>query len=523
MTQYDTDRELWEGHRWQSRRREYSGYKAWYEGDPLNETMERVDRDSGRKVRKFPLGINLPKLGCDIHRDLARGVPDHDVPLIIQSTVERKSSDDAEALEGMINRVWRKSYGAAIQQEGLLDMNVYGGMSHILRWEPWNRHLPWRLAVRKVPSPSNILPTWGQYDPWRMSECYVGFMISREKAISKYKVDVPDTVQDVLYLEYWSPSEYWVHVHGQVPRMTWGDDQWELRGDNDFGFVPVYYIPHERTTELFGDSAVRGQEELTRDFNSRAANVSDIVRATRPGLLSGHDLSRRKLEVKPIYKDGTVVAFYIDLGDTKNIQGAQAPELNALPIPEVPDSLIEFPSTLLFWWMMVERISPASFGMDDTQSGRITGPATAQRMWTSIAHSSTERVNYTTGKCLIDQDIITALKAKRSVLSGLMSEEQLAVLERVNPLDLDMKQRWPPMIPLDKQQLHQELIEELQSGGASIERYLRERGVEDVEGEKDLIEDWKKFLAKMEAMSRSLGGTSGSENQGSDQQGQSAS
>jgi hypothetical protein len=504
MAQYNEDRKIWDGHEWASRRKQYSTYKAWYDGTPLDETMERTDASTGKKVRKFPLGINLPKLGCDIHRDLARGVPDHDVPLVIQSTVERKSSDDAEALEEMINRVWRKSYGAAIQQEGMLDMNVYGGVSYMLRWEPWNRHLPWRFAVRKIPSPANILPSWSQFDPWRMSQCYIGFMISRREAIEKYNVSVDDTVQDVLYLEYWDRSKWWVRVHGQVPSMTWGDDEWELDGRNSFGFVPIYYIPHERTTKMFGDSTVEGQRELTRDFNSRAANVSDIVRATRPGLLTGHDLSRRKLIVKPIEKDGVIVGHYIDLGDTRNIQGAQPPELNSLPIPETPDSLIEFPSTILSWWMMVKRIAPAAFGMDDTQSGRITGPATAQRMWTSTAHCATERINYTTGKCLMDQDIIAGLRAKSDALRdmGLMDQEMLSVLGRNESLDLDIKQRWPPMIPLDKQQLHEELISELREGGASIERYLRAKGVEDVDGEKEKIMEWLEWLAEMEAKSQ---------------------
>lgn len=515
------DQKLWDSNEWRRRRQRYKSYRNWYEGAPLRESMDRVDRATGDKVYKFPLQLNLPKLGCDIHRDIARGMPDSDVPLIVQATVERASSDRAEELESIINGVWRRSYGGAIQQEGLLDMNTYGGVAYLLKWEPWNRMLPKRLAVRKIPSPANILPTWSQFDPWRMTSCYIGFRISRREAIEKYGVTIEDkTLQDVLYLEYWSRSKHWVHVHGQVPNMTWGDNKWRLEGANEWGFVPVYYIPHERTTELFGDSEVEGQQELTKDFNSRAANVSDIVRATRPGLLTGHDISRRKLEIRPVKKDGTVVAYVIDLGDTRNIQGAQPPELNAIPSPEAPDSLIEFPSVLLDWWMMVKRISPAAFGMDDTQSGRITGPSTAQRMWTSVAHAATERLNYTTGKCLIDQDIIAALKDKGA--DG--SFEDLGIepdnLSDVDPISLDIKQRWPPMIPLDRQQLHEELIRELQEDGASIERYLTERGVEDVEGEKERIMKWVEWKAEMEAKAKpTLGGNSGAQNQSADQQG----
>lgn len=492
------DETIYNSQRWSERRAVYKTYKAWYDGTVLGQRMEKTDRDTGNPARKFPLEINLPKLGCDIHRDLARGIPDHDAPLIIQTTVERNSSPHATDLEDTINSVWRRSYGADIQQRGLLDMNVFGGVAYLLKWEPWNRHLPHRFAVRKIPDPGNIMPVWGRYDPWRMSECYIGFKISREEAQAKYNIVVDETVQDVLYLEYWGQKEWWVHVHGQVPTMTWGEDSWPLKGSNPFGFVPVYYIPHDRTMELFGDSDIEGQKELTRDFNSRAATLSDIMRSTCPGLFTGHDISRRKLEVKRIIKDGVTIAYYIDLGDTRNIQGAQKPELDALPGSDIPEGLIEFPDTLLHWWMMVKRISPAAFGTDDTRSGRITGPTTAQRMWTSVAHAATERINYTAGKCIIDQDIITALKVRPAALPDELRKK----LDETDPASLDIKQRWPPMIPLDRQRLHQELIDELRGGGASIERYLKAKGVEDVDGEKERIMEWIKWVAETEAQAK---------------------
>lgn len=518
MTAYNEDQKLWNGDRWQRRRTKYRRYKQWYDGVPLGEAMNRVDRQTGEKILKFPLQINLPKLGCDIHRDFARGIPDSDSPLIVQATVERSTSDKAEVVERYINDTWRVSYGAAIQQEGMLDMNVYGGTAYILKWEPWKPYLPYRLAIRKAPSPGAILPTWSQYDPWRMTECYIGFQISRYEAKARYNIDVPETVQDVLYLEYWNQHEWWIHIHGRVPTMRWGDREWSLEGPNPFGFVPVFYIPHERTTELFGDSAVEGQEELTRDFNARAANVSDIVRATRPGLLTGHDVQSGAVKVQAIEHNGTILTHYINLGQTKPVPGAQPPGMDPLPIPDLPDGLVGFPDTLLYWWMMVKRISPASFGMDDTQSGRITGPATAQRMWTSIAHSATERINYTTGKELIDQGVVGAMKAKQDAYGDLGIESP--DLDGVEPYRLRIKQRWPPMIPLDKQQMHQELISELRGGGASIERYLREMGVEDVDGEKQRIMDWLDYLAENKAKSRpTIGGASGATNQSSNQQG----
>lgn len=493
----ERDKEIWHDNAWEKRRSSYNQYKDWYEGVQLTESSsDRVDRKTDRVVKKFPLRINLPKLACDLHRDIARGIPEADAPLIIQSTVERNITE-AETVEDAINDVWRMSNGSDIQQRALLDMGIYGGAVFTLRWEPWNSRLPWRVAIRKVKSPGSIHPTWSDiYDPWNMVSCYIGAMISREEAKAKWGIVTSEAEHEVLYLEYWSPTEWWVHVDGRVPIMRWRDREWPLKGENPFGFVPVYYIPHERTTEVFGDSQVPEQTDLVKEFNSRAANISDIVRSTRPGLLVGTDIGR-KPEVRPIVSSGNIIAYYIDIGETRALQHAKSPKLDPVPVPDIPEGLIGFPQELLNWWMMVQRISPASFGLDDTSSGRITGPSVAQRMWTSMAHATTERVNFSTAKSILDADIVRAIQAKGEAFGelGITPPNVLGV----NVEDLRIKQRWPPMIPLDRQQLHEELINALREGGISLERYLRASGVEDIEEEKERILDLLTRRAEIEA------------------------
>lgn len=493
------DRDIWESGSWQTRRSKYRAFRQWYEGLPLEESVDKRNRKRDQDIKKFPLDINLPKLACDLHKDIARGIPDSDSPLIVQTTVER-NFDEAEYVEDVINDVWRMSYGSDIQQRGLLDMGIYGGTSYLLKWAPWERYLPYRMAVRKIQDPGCINPTWsGGYDPWRMVECYIGFEISRDEAIAKYGIHPPEREQRVLYLEYWSENEWWVHVYGQVPKMRWNGNEWDLEGENPFGFVPIYYIPHERTTELFGDSQIPEQTELTREFNSRAANISDIVRSSRPGLLIGSDINRSP-SVEAVTYNGKVVFKYINIGDTRALQHAESPKMSPVPVPDIPEGLVGFPMELLNWWMMVQRISPVSFGLDDTQSGRITGPSVAQRMWTSMAHATTERINYSTAKTMLDTDIIRALKVKSPALAklGLEAPE----LGNVDVNRMRLKQRWPPMIPLDRQQLTDELIDKLREGGISLERFLEADGVEDVEEERGRIMKLLEEKAEIEAKSQ---------------------
>jgi hypothetical protein len=58
------------------------------------------------------------------------------------------------------------------------------------------------------------------------------------------------------------------------------------------------------------------------------------------------------------------------------------------------------------------------------------------------------------------------------------------------------------MLPMDKIEKHSELIEELQSNGISIERYLEAKNVEDIEGERKRITTWLTELAEIEAKAK---------------------
>jgi hypothetical protein len=379
-------------------------------------------------------------------------------------------------------------------------MNIYGGVAYKLSWEPWDHDLPHGLAVRLIRDPSYINPVWDPGNPWRLLECYYGREIDSEVARKRYGIRPKSDRLPALYMEHWTRDEWSVRVDDQIPTIKWGSHEWELRGENTWGFVPIYYIPHERTVDLLGDSQIDGTTELEKDVNSKVATLSDVVHGTRPGMLWGHDMSRG-LSVKTIQHEGKVIARVIDTGHTRNVQGAQAPFLGPMPTPDIPTHVASFPQDLLTFWMMVARISPSSFGLDDTSSGRITGPVAANRMWSSMAHSVTERVNYGEAKTIMDRDILRIL-AERSAADAF------------NDLDIDdprvtkqmlrarIRQAWPPMVPMDRSTLHDEMIERLKEGGISPETYQDEMGTTDVVGEIERIIEWQTQLAEIEGLKR---------------------
>ena len=178
-----TDREIYDSSEWAERREKYAEYRRWYDGTYLDKKEQQREREGGKPVKRFPLHINVNRLACDVHRDIARGMPLHDDPLFVKAIVDiGEDPKRARELETIINDdVWRPSSGGPVQQEAILDMNIYGGCVFHLYWEPWDRDLPLGLAVRLI-EPAYIFPKFDHLNKWRMLECYVGWEIDPETA-----------------------------------------------------------------------------------------------------------------------------------------------------------------------------------------------------------------------------------------------------------------------------------------------------------------------------------------------------
>ena len=483
------DREIWNSPEWAERRTEYSLYKRWYDGDFLDQPVQRRDRDTGERILKFPLDMNMVKLACDLHRDYSRGIVPPDDMLPVKTHIISNGDERLRRLEEVINNsVWIPSHGGPLQQEAMLHMNIYGDTFFQVTYEPWNTDLPYRVAVRHIFNPGYVFPVHNDRDRWTLDECYIGYEISPEAAYTNYGIKY-DGYGNVLYLEHWTKTTWEVRVDGRVPTMEWNGFKWKLRGENTWGFVPVFHVPHERTTDIMGVSQTDGITELTKQINSRAAAISDIVQSTRAGLLWGHDIDTSSMRIVPIRIEGRTIALYLDAGKTRAVSSATPPSLEAMPVPDLPDALVAYPRELMDYWMMLARISPASFGLDDSQSGRITGPAIQSRMYTSSAHSVTERINFNAAKCNIDRAIIRVLYYQRSDLAALGVD---APDVREEDRHVSITQLWPPQLPLDRSDIHRERLERLQQGGMSIEAYLEQYGIDDISGERERILAWQR-------------------------------
>ena len=495
------DEKIYANPAWERRRHKAKRNREWYEGEPLLQTLDEKDHETDTYMRMFPMGINLAGLGIDLHTDLARGTLNHDERLVASSKVIRdeENPDEAEHLEAIINDgVWIPSHGGPLQYEALRSGNIYGAFGIQLMWEPWDPDLPHGLSVRLIKDPSEMHVVVDYRNPWRPLEVYIGYEISPEVAKAKYGITPENDTKPVLYLEHWTRKKWKVMVDGVVPKMKWPDGEMKMEMDNPWGFIPVYYVPHDRKIDFYGSGHIEDTEDIILEFNARAANISDLVHATRPGKLYATDISTSPSTVLIRDERGKVEGKLTNLGNTRPSPNANAPKIFPTPTENISDSLLGYPTTLFEYWMIMARVSPATFGLDDSQSGRITGTAVANRMWTSVSHAITERMYFTEALCQIAGDIIRMLREREKAKAYEGKSLTAPNLQDVKGFP-QIKQEWSPMLLMDRTVEHEMQIEALREGGMSWERYLNTQSIEDVPGEIDMIKEKMEFEAEMEA------------------------
>ncbi len=510
------DKDIWNEEAWARKRQEARNLRQWYDGDPLAKPEPARDPSSGEMKEDFPLHLNIHELECDLHKDLARGMPSNDDSPFVKAVIERGDFPErSEALEIALNqKIWKASHGGPIQQEGLLNMNIYGGCVYKISWEPWESNdLPLGLAVRHIPDPSLLYPKAVDYlNPWRILECYFGYEISPAVAKLKYGIDTSKSEHDkCLYMEHWTPSERTIKVDDQLAVIKYEGEEIKLTGKHTYGFVPFYYIPHKRSTGYYGDSQVKGKESFSKELNARAIGVADMARQTYSGVIYTADV-KGPLKLDHVMMDGKKIFLRVDLGDTAGFgPNAKQPKIGAIPVTDVPEFAGNYYWDLIDLWQVFARISPATLGRDDTQSGRITGPAVGQRMFSGVSHATTERDYYSTGKTIIDRDLLRIL-ANEDTRKKMAQYKFEAPEITPEDLRLDISQSWPSMIPLERAEQHREIIERHQAGLVGPKTALKEYGVADPEGELDDIDKHQERKAELAAQARPFFGS----NQGGD-------
>lgn len=497
------------GSAWTEQRQLYSELKGWYDGDEWRRKTQTDDPIVGGKELQWPLQINPIAKVCRIHRAVMLGMQPDIVAgpsgAAISTIVSRESLDEtrklqAEYLEKFISSLWLRSGAPEILHEAALLEQIYGGHVFRVTWEPFNKLLPYRMAIRSYKNPGQFFAAaYNPRDYWDLIDCYIGYMI--EPAVAYTEFGMKTDKQKVLYLEHWTKKEYKITVDGRVVVLESDGKKEEQAGENVWGVVPIVYIPHERDGSFLGRSIIDGDSPLigmSKEINARQADKGEALQGSR-SLIYVKNARKQGFDVRQVMINGRVLDI-LDIGDASNIPGSAEPEARVLEPNGIPQSVTAFPSEV---WTEIRRqadVASVAFGDDDVSGGRITGPVTAYRMWPTMQHTMTERASFTVGLSKLAQ-IITTIgvdKMRKSSEAGFAKFGALVPKLTDEMLELEFGASWRPMIPLEVTQKAEMLDNALRVGGISLVTYLREKGVQDPEAEAERIWEDRKRQAEIE-------------------------
>lgn len=513
--------EIWEHPVWVAQREAYKERKAWYDGDE----WKRVTRDSrdpsGDYELQWPLQINPIAKVCRIHRAVMLGMQKEIVDeapistLVSRSGLTGSAIAVADTLQRFIGKCWRHSHASSTQFEAALLLQIYGGHVFRVAWEPFNRSLPYRIAIHSLTTPAYFFAkSYNPFDRWDLLDAYIGYEIATDIARSKYGITPKnDKADTVLYMEHWTKQYYRVTVDDQVPSFRIDNSptssSYAMEGENTWGVIPIVYIPHERDGDFLGRSLINADSSLiglSKELNARMADKGEAVQDSKPLMWARNTRTGGSWVMREVVRDGQTVFSLLDIGASVPLPGAQPPELGIVESRGLPTSVASYDEEL---WAEIRRqadVASVAMGDDDTASGRITGPVTAYRMWPTMMHTMSERSFFSTGLAQVG-NIIARVAEERSRSSdegyAAFGLELPGITEEM--LSMDLITGWRPMIPIEESQRIEQLNARLAAGGISLYSYLTSIGVQNVEEEEARVWADREREAKLEAQVKEAG------------------
>ena len=469
----------------------YRSMKDWYDGAFLTNTQFQ----EGRKVDKYPVRINPFKNIVAKHTAALLGEFREDDRPIISPKVSPKNPKNAGAkaiakrIEDILETVYQESNGRAIQLENATFSQIYGGCVFKLSWVPEEVDNGYRTIPVRIESvkPENFICTPKYADGWRLQEAWTVTRVTKKDAEFYGVPNLLDT--DIIYLiEYWSETRHTLRINGNFATTIINNEKYEWDEENTFGFVPVVYIPHIRSGNFFGDSALEPIIGLVEELNLRFADYGDSVSDDSHKLLA-----LRNVQGTPNITRLASGTTFINLGSspaqlTGNGNSSTQPdafEISTSSASEPMHKLID----LIYGQLRRDAFIPPVADGEDEGSQR-SSLTLETRFWPLTTHAGMERINWNTGLNLLHSMVLKML---------IIREEIDITMDQLN--EVKFKCSFHSMLPKDRDSLVAEVTNRRASKTISLTKALElYADVDDVDAERSTILEDEKELAKIVAM-----------------------
>jgi hypothetical protein len=441
---------------WRTRQAELDLWWDWFDGTALEERSPTKPGKKEQGSELYPLRINPVKAASMLHSfALAGEVPDTADP-IVKTMVEPNSDSEAdkalaEAAQNALLGVEYQNDTRAMDMDLFLASQPLGASVLRVNYERDNPYLPSGIRYEYV-APRNFYCRWAGTDYWHLTEAWVWITVSQDTAKRLYGVDTQGKIGQ--FLEYWSPTNHWIKVDDQYAKR---DDNSVINETHEFGCVPFVYVPHLRAAQFWGMSLVPDVIGLTKEYNARVADVGDAVT-----LAVGETLAMRNVKTgypAPItLPDGRPA---VNLGRSLG-SGDPQPDLFRPAGAQLPASTEQFIEGLRGQVRQALQTPDVAYGEDE--GSQRSGQTLYNRMWPMVAHVRAERTNWTIGRNLRAEIALKIMAAKKLV--GITAKH----------LNQRKRQLWAPMLPVDRQQVADEVVKLMQEDGISLEHAVERLG-----------------------------------------------
>lgn len=436
----------WPLSRWGAAQQQYAAAYHLVSGNALKATDKRT------KLPLYPLGINLWDFIAEIHATMVVGEGADCPPQtnFVGDTIRAKKR--AARYARMIDRTWGTS-DPALFWTIFYNTQVYGGYGMMVRMQRVGNH---PLKYEAI-SPFNFYPVLDSN--YNIVEFFIHRRITHSEAKWHYGVAIePD--EEVWYVEYWNPERYDVKINNYRAKYR---DGTPMVGDNPFKVAPAVYVPHQRKTSEWGASQILGIKQMVLEFNARLADVSDGVRDSMDTPYWAYNVQRPKQ-----VHIGRVPVWVMGEG----YDARTKPEVNVLSTSRNIRDGSDFVNMLWDMILHTNSVPPVALGVDE--GSQRSGTTLRARFWALEAHASVER---------------------------LFAESQLSRLARITIAgmhalgeapsdggDMEIEQVWKDMLPQDRLELVNEMVQRKAAGLISSRRAIQQFGdVPDVDGELEEI------------------------------------
>ena len=476
---------------WSQLRGNYELCWNYYQGYVLNK------KTGDGKQSLYPVRLNIVRSACINHAAVLLGQFDDDaiVKFGIKNTPSiskdvRKSTADA------LSMLWAINGGDELLLEQALYQQIFGGCFWKIAWTPTRQKWPIRYFTI---DPRAVFPVWDGDDMTRLVSIDVNYQVPKPTAAARYRVttwrEQAEAPEYVTVHEHWDENEYFIKVDEQYGR--WPDNT-EMAGPNTFldpvlglKVIPYVYAPRIRAGAFYGDplppSLMGAQDEINNNLAHLGEGLADAMHQqpwvkNRPKGVQG--LNRPRNE-------------WLDLGMKQS--GGDSPEVGRLPGAEITEPMLELATDNIL------RLAREHVNLPDVAWGRtdasIRSALTLKyMMWPTINVGLHYRKHMSTAFKWMNHHALVIAHSKRQITEKLNGVVSLGI-DAVTPQMLEAiiighKTQWPPMLPDDRVELVNEIVQRIGVGLISPETGVRRLdGSDELEDEMNRIDEHRQKVA----------------------------